>query len=64
MHTTRSGVTFINYDQYRNIEKQNNLNVFGINKPKDTNRDSQNQLRPPMPEGGSFTIVKASFANS
>jgi len=52
VHTARSGVTFINYAQYGNSEKPNNLNVFGINKPKDTNRDSQNQLRPPMPEGG------------
>jgi hypothetical protein len=31
-------ITFIGYDQYRNIGKPNNLKVFGSNKPRGLNR--------------------------
>ena len=36
--------------KYQNIEKVNNLKVFGSNKTKGLKQHNQNQLRSPMPE--------------
>ena len=52
VHTTLSGITFIKYVQYRNIEKPNNIKVFGNNKTKGPKQDSQNPLRSSKLEGG------------
>jgi hypothetical protein len=40
------------YVQYRNIEKPNNLKMFGKNKTKASKQDSQNRFRPHMHDGG------------
>lgn len=36
------GITFIGYDQYRNIGKQHNIKVCGISKTSGAKQDSQN----------------------
>ena len=47
-----SEITFIKYALYRNIEKPNNIKVFGSKKAKWPKQDSQNRLWSPMREGG------------
>ena len=52
-----SGITFIRYAQYRNIEKLSNLKVFGSNKAKWHKHDSLIRLRSHISEQESLSLT-------